>query len=375
MSQVEGLEIIKDKNHHHLKYWVAYSRIQKIGPVNFKKLIDFFVDMERAWQANYQQLKMAGLDENLVNEIIIRRQEINPDEEMELMEKENIQAVTLQDNDYPANLKEIFNPPPILYYRGSIDFLNNICLAVVGTRKFSNYGRQVTEDIVASLAKNGITIISGLALGIDSIAHKACLDASGKTVAVLGSGADKQCVYPSSNRYIADKIINSGGGIISEYPIGTNPTKYTFPMRNRIVSGLTRAVLVIEAPKNSGSLITAKYALDQNRDVFAIPGNIYGTNSQGTNQLIKDGAKLITNGDDILQELNIQIVFSEIDTKQKIDTEEEKIVLDLLSRDPLHIDKIKKMSTLNINVLLSTLTLMEIKGLIKDTGGKNYIKN
>ena len=367
-------------NHHqptnkHLKYWVAYSKIQKIGPVNFKKLIDFFPDMEKAWQANFVQLRAAGLEENLIDEIVIKRQDINPDAELELMEKEGIQAVVLTDDYYPKNLKEIFNPPAILYYRGSLNFLDNICLAVVGTRKFSNYGQQVTEDIVSQLAKNNITIISGLALGIDAIAHKACLDAGGQTIAILGSGADKQCVYPSSNRYIAEKIIASGGGIISEYPIGTNPTKFSFPMRNRIVSGLSRAVLVIEAPESSGALITARYALDQNRDVWAVPGNIYNPNNQGTNKLIKDGAKLITSADDILQELNIQTVLTELQSSPPIDKVEEKIIFDLLTREPLHIDKIKKMSTLDINVLLSTLTMLEIRGLIKDTGGKNYIRN
>ncbi|PIS05665.1 MAG: DNA-protecting protein DprA [Candidatus Buchananbacteria bacterium CG10_big_fil_rev_8_21_14_0_10_33_19] len=372
---MEGLNEQNKNTNQHLKYWVAYSKISKIGPVNFKKLIDFFTDMKKAWAANHHELISAGLDEKLVNEIIISRPAINPDAEIELMAKENVLAVTLIDNNYPTNLKEIFNPPPILYYRGSLDFLNNICLAVIGTRKFTSYGKQVTEDIVGQLTKNNITIISGLALGIDVIAHKTCLDASGKTMAVLGSGADKQCVYPSSNRYIADRILATGGGIVSEYPVGTNPTKYTFPMRNRIVSGLSKAILVIEAPRSSGSLITAKYALDQNRDIFAIPGNIYNHNSEGTNNLIKEGAKLVTNAADILQELKIQTVFDDIKCEPKIDTEAEKIVFNLLSREPFHIDKIKKMSTLNINVLLSTLTMMEIKGLIKDVGGKNYIKN
>lgn len=372
---MEGLITNNKNTNQHLKYWVAYSRIQKIGPVNYKKLIDFFVDMEKAWQANYQELILAGLDKKLADEVILKRREINPDEEIDLMNKENVLAITLLDYNYPKNLKEIFNPPPILYYRGSIEFLNYNCLAVVGTRKFTSYGKQITEEIVSQLAKNNITIISGLALGIDVIAHKACLDASGHTIAVLGSGANSQCVFPSSNRYIADKIINSGGAIISEYPVGINPTKFTFPMRNRIVSGLSKAVLVIEAPRSSGSLITAKYALDQNRDIFAIPGNITNHNSEGTNNLIKDGAKLVSNAADIIQELKIQTVFDDIKFEPKIDNEEEKIVLNILSREPFHIDKIKKLSKLNINVLLSTLTMMEIKGLIKDVGGKNYIKN
>ncbi|MDO8668913.1 MAG: DNA-processing protein DprA [Candidatus Buchananbacteria bacterium] len=372
---MEGLIIENNKPDNHLKYWVAYSRIQKIGPVNFKKLIDFFSDLKMAWQASQKQLISAGLDENLASEIIIQRQEINPEEEMALMARENVQAVILTDDNYPSNLKEIFNPPPVLYYRGSIDFLKNTCLAVVGTRKFSSYGQQATAEIVSQLAKSGLTIISGLAFGIDAMAHKACLEAGGKTIAILGSGPDKQCVFPSSNRYIADKIINAGGGLIAEYPIGTYPTKYTFPMRNRIISGLSKAVLIIEAPKSSGSLITARYGLDQNRDIFALPGSIYSANSQGTNNLIKEGAKLITSADDILQELNIQTVFEKLKSQPQIDNNEEKIVLDLLSKEPMHIDKIKKMSKLNINVLLSTLTIMEIKSLIKDLGGKNYIRN
>ena len=256
-----------------------------------------------------------------------------------------------------------------------LDFCHNTCLAVVGTRKFSAYGRQATEEIVYQLAERGLTIISGLALGIDALAHLACLNANGKTVAILGSGADQPSVYPSSNRYLIDKIISSQGAVISEYPVGTAPTKYTFPMRNRIISGLAKGVLVIEAPESSGALITAKYALDQNRDVFAIPGSIYSHNSKGVNNLIKQGAKLITGADDILQEFNIQVILQETKNEPAISQEEEKIVFNLLSKEPLHIDKIKQLSKLNINVLLSTLTIMEIKSLIKDLGGKNYIRN
>lgn len=361
-------------NNSDLKYWVAYSKIQKIGPVNFKKLADYFIDLKTAWQANLVEIMAAGLEENLANEIIIKRSEIKPDEELELMKRERVIAVTINDNDYPQRLKEIYNPPPILYYRGAVNFWHDLCLAVVGTRKFSAYGQQAVEEIVFQLAQAGLTIISGLALGIDALVHQACLNANGQTIAVLGSGVDKGCVYPSHNRYLVDKIIKSGGGIISEYPVGTNPTKYTFPMRNRIISGLASGVLVIEAPESSGALITAKYALDQNRDVFALPGSIYNLNCEGTNNLIKQGAKLITSADDILSELNIQSVFKELKTDAVIDNEEEKMVLNSLTKEPLHIDKLKKMSNLNINVLSSALTFLEIKGLIKDLGGKNYIK-
>lgn len=373
---MEGLNHNYKLSHENqIKYWVAYSKIVKIGPSNFKKLIDFFVDLQTAWQANFSELIDAGLDEDLANEIIIQRSTINPEAEMELLHQADVRVVTLNDKNYPANLKETFNPPPLIYYRGSLDFLKNNCLAVVGTRKFSAYGAQITADLVSQLSQNGLTIVSGLALGIDALAHQAALSAQGQTIAVLGSGVDKACVYPSSHRYLADKIIASGGGIISEYPIGTNPTKYTFPMRNRIISGLSRGVLVIEAPESSGALITAKYALEQNRDIFAVPGSIYSLNSTGTNNLIKQGAKLVLNADDILTELNMQTVFCAAKNEPKFDKSEEKMIWDLLSKEPAHIDKIKKMSTLNINVLLSALTVMELKGLIKDTGGRNYIKN
>ena len=357
-----------------LKYWVAYSKIQKIGPVNFKKLADYFIDLKRAWPANLVELMAAGLEENLANEIIIRRSEINPDEELATMKKAGVEAVTINDNNYPKALKEIYNHPPILYYRGSMDFCHNTCLAVVGTRKFSAYGRQAAEEIVCQLAQAGLTIISGLALGLDAIAHQTCLNAHGQTLAVLGSGVDQECIYPSHNHYLADKIIKAGGGLIAEYPVGTNPTKYTFPMRNRIVAGLSAGVLVIEAPESSGALITAKYALEQNREVFALPGSIYNINSCGTNNLIKQGAKMVTSADDILSELNIQAVFKEIKIETAIDNKEEEIVLKYLTKEPLHIDKLKKICNLNINVLSSALTLLEIKGIIKDIGGKNYIR-
>lgn len=369
-------KISENKNEHSsdLKYWLAYSRIQKIGPINFKKLANYFNDLKTAWQANANKLISAGLNKDLVEEIIIRRSQINPDQELNLVNQEGLKTITIKDDNYPRALKEIYNPPPLLYLRGSIDALNNICLAVVGTRKFSAYGRQATEEIVYQLAERGLTIISGLALGIDALAHLACLNANGKTVAILGSGADQPSVYPSSNRYLIDKIISSQGAVISEYPVGTAPTKYTFPMRNRIISGLAKGVLVIEAPESSGALITAKYALDQNRDVFAIPGSIYSHNSKGVNNLIKQGAKLITGADDILQEFNIQVILQETKNEPAISQEEEKIVFNLLSKEPLHIDKIKQLSKLNINVLSSALTMLEIKGLIKDIGGKHYLK-
>lgn len=356
------------------KYWLAFSQIQKIGPIKFQKILGYFNNLKNAWQAEAADFIKAGLEEKLAQEIIILRQGINPNEEWEKLEKEEVNFKTILDNDYPRLLKEIYDAPPILYYRGSLEPLNQFCLAVVGTRKFSPYGRQAAEEIVFDLASQGITIVSGLALGIDAIAHEACLKAKGKTIAVLGSGIDWQNIYPATNRYLAKKIIETGGAVVSEYPIGTMPAKFTFPMRNRIISGLSLGTLVIEAPESSGALITAKHALEQNREVFALPGNIFNYHSQGTNNLIKQGAKLVTKASDILEEFNWQqIADFGAETKITPDSLEEEIILKILSKEPLHIDKIANGSKLKVNVLASLLTMMEIKGMVKDVGGKNYV--
>jgi DNA processing protein len=356
-----------------IKYWIAYSNILELGPVNFLKIVNHFQDMEIAWTASPTELKRVGLDEKMIGLIISARLKINPDIEIQKLDKANVWASLITDDSYPKPLKEIVNPPPVLYYRGSLNHLNNHCLAIVGTRKFSLYGKQAVEQITRELSGHGITIVSGLALGIDALAHAACLSTGGQTIAVLGSAVNKECTYPSSNRHLAEKIIDSGGAIVSEYPIGTEPNKFTFPMRNRIISGLSSGVLVIEAPKSSGSLITAKHALEQNRDIYAVPGNIYNANSSGTNHLIDQGAKLITSSQDILEELNIQLTLKGIIDRPKTANNEELEILKILTNTPLHIDKIKVSSKLNINVLSSLLTKMEIKGLVKDIGGKNYI--
>lgn len=357
-----------------LKYWLSFSQIQKINPIKFNRIINYFNLLENAWQGNINDFKKAGIDEKLGEEIIIAKNQINPDEELEKLEKENVNIVLITDKKYPKPLKEIFDPPPLLYYRGSLDCLDNFCLAVVGTRKYSTYGQQTTEEITSDLARQNITIISGLALGIDAIAHQACLNTKGLTAAILGSGLDWQNVYPAANRHLAKKIIDNGGVVMSEYPIGTMPARFTFPARNRIVSGLSRGTLVIEAPESSGALITAKHALEQNREVFAIPGSVYNKNSVGANNLIKQGAKMVTTADDILEEFNLQQVLEIIDEKKPdCDSPEEKIILKILSKEPTHVDKIAQSSKLKINALLGLLTMMEIKGIIKDMGGKNYI--
>jgi DNA processing protein len=357
------------------KYWVAISQFSKIGPARFKKIYSYFSTMQEAWQASILDLQKCGLEENIAEEFVLIRKEIEPDNEIEKLNQENIQVITIKDNNYPEILKEIFTPPALLYLKGEIKNLNsNFNLAVVGTRKISNYGRQITPELVKPLAQNGFTITSGLALGVDALAHQSALDVEGKTIAVLGSGLDQKSIYPSSNRYLAQKILDKQGTIISEFPINTLPLKHHFPARNRIISGLCLGTLIIEAGESSGATITAYNALEQNREVFAVPGSLFNQNSIGTHKLIQKGAKLVTSHHDILEELNLQEVKSFV-SNQKIlpETKEEKIIIDNLTHEPTHIDQIIKQTNLPTSQISSTLSMMEMKGMVKNLGGQNYI--
>lgn len=358
-----------------LKYWIAISQFAKIGATRFAKLYNYFPDMENAWRASYTELLKSGLEQKIAEEFILIRNGINPDLELEKVEKENIKVISMNDAKYPKLLKEIFSPPALLYIKGNSDNLNQqFNLAVVGTRKVSNYGRQITTELVKPLAQNGFTITSGLALGTDALAHQAALDANGKTIAVLGSGVDQQSIYPSSNRFLAKSILDNNGTIVTEFPIGMLPLKHNFPTRNRIIAGLSLGTLVIEAAESSGALITAYCSLEQNREVFAVPGSLFNPNSIGTHKLIQKGAKLVTSYQDILDELNLREVKNYI-ANQKVlpSTIEEKIIIENLNKDPKHIDQIIKDTNLSASIVGSTLSLMEMKGMIKNLGGQNYI--
>jgi DNA processing protein len=285
----------------------------------------------------------------------------------------SIKIITINDKEYPQILKEIHSPPKQLYIKGEIINQDKVAIAVVGTRKYSQYGKQVCLDITTKLAKLGITIVSGLARGIDTFAHKAALEAGGRTIAVLGSGMDRASFSPSQNYELSEEIAKHGA-VITEYPDGTQGANYTFPERNRIVSGLCIGVIIIEAPEKSGALITANLALEQNKEVFAIPGNIYDENSQGTHKLIKDGAKLVTCVEDVLEELNLSYLLQETPkTKAKPENREEEIILSVLSLQPTHIDEVIKLSKLSTSAVNSTLTILEIKGAIRNLGKNNYI--
>ena len=357
-----------------IKYWIGFTKVPSIGPQRFNKLIKAFDNLEQAWQAPILKLEQSGLEDNVIAEIIRIRAEINLEQELEKLEKEEVSVITIADEKYPKLLKEIYSPPPLIYYRGELPKDEDFLLAIVGTRKFSQYGKQVTEMITADLAQNKITIVSGLALGIDSIAHNTTLEVNGKTIAVLGCGIEKTNIYPSSNRFLAEKLIQQGGCIISEHPIGTPPLKQHFPRRNRLISGLSLGTLVIEAPEKSGALITARNSLEQDREVFAVPGNITSTNSQGVNSLIKMGAHLVSNAEDILDVLNLKQATEYLEASEIVpDSKEEAQILEHLTREPIHVDELTRLTNLSVQVINSTLTLMEMKGRVKHLGGMKYV--
>jgi DNA processing protein len=357
-----------------LKYWLALSQFYKFGPVKFRKIKKYFADMAMAFKAPFEEYLRAGIDEKTAEEFTTFRQQTDPDKLLENLNKEKIKILTIDDPAYPKLLKRIYDPPLLLYYRGDLKAFSELALAVVGTRKFTTYGQQVTEKIVKELATNNLTIISGLALGIDALAHSAAIEVGGKTIAVLGSGLDQQNIYPWQNRYLADKIQAHEGLILSEYPLGTLPLKHHFPQRNRLISGLSLGTLVVEAGEKSGAIITALHALEQNRDVFAIPGSIYSPYSAGTNSLIKMGAKLIASAQDIVETLDLTRAVSYIESRKIIpESGEEKLILSRLNYEPIYIDDLVRLTKLDTSVINSTLTIMEMKGMIKNLGGMQYV--
>lgn len=280
-------------------------------------------------------------------------------------------TISIKDKNYPKLLKEIEDRPNVLYLKGEI-LPNETCFAIVGTRRSSFYGKQAAWEIASDLAEAGLTIVSGLAPGIDTFCHRAVLEKNKRTIAVLGTGLDEKSIYPRTNLRLAEKIIETGGCLISEYPVGTPGSKFTFPARNRIISGLSLGVLVIEAKQKSGALITAVWAKKQNRKVFAVPGSIYSSNSKGCHCLIKQGAKLVENANDILRELNLGLAESDSARLITGETEEENLILEALKEEALDIDKIIEKTKLSASVAASCLAIMEINGKVKNLGRNIY---
>ena len=354
-----------------LKYWLAFNRIKGIGRARFSSLETHFGSLREAWNGSRTDLKEAGLDQRSIDNIVANRPHIDPDDEMEKLAENNIRALTWHDPEYPPRLKEVHDLPPVLYIRGSLESQDEWSIAVVGTRHATAYGREMAEVLAEDLGSNRITVISGLARGIDSLAHKAALKAGGRTIAVQACGLD--IVYPAEHLNLAREIIESGA-LVSDYPPGTRPKSDHFPRRNRIMSGMALGTLVIEAGESSGALITADLALEQNREVFAIPGSVLSAKSRGTNRLISEGAKLVSRVEDILEELNLTMVPQQMEMKELIPvTDMETSIIKHLSREPLHIDEVRRRAHLPIATISSALAMMELKGMVKQVGAMNYV--
>lgn len=357
-----------------LKFLNAFNSIPGVGPATLRTLKNNFGTYEEAWVADEGALFRAGVNPPSLRAISWKRATLHPDKEMEKLVKEDVWLIAEEDENYPALLREIPNAPVALYGRGDIRALaeETLKIAVVGTRRPTHYGLEACEKIVIGLSGAGITVVSGLATGIDARSHEAALDMQGKTIAVLGSGVDHNSIFPPENRGLARRIAESGGAVISEYAPGTPALKEHFPQRNRIISGLSKGILVVEAREKSGALITARFALEQNRDVFAVPGSIFSPTSLGPHRLIQDGAKLVTSHEDILMELGIEYTKEGKGDLSGI-PEEERLLLAFLV-EPVGVDYLKEKTHLDTAVIISSLSMLELKGHIRNMGGNTYQK-
>jgi len=336
-----------------------------------RALLEAFGDAQTAWQAPASALRAAGLGPKIVETLLQVRESVVLEHVWEGIIAQGITILTWDDQGYPKSLKEIEQPPPVLYLRGALLPEDDWAVAVVGTRRLSAYGRQVTEQIAGALAQNGIAVVSGLARGIDGVAHQAAINAGGRTLAVLGSGVDR--IYPPEHRRLAEQII-ANGGLLSDYAPGTAPDAANFPPRNRIISGLSRAVVVVEAGETSGALITASFAAQQGREVFAVPGTILAAQSKGTNLLIQQGARPLLDFNDLLETLNLDHVVEHRAARSVLPADEtEARLLGLLGAEPLHVDEIRAQADLPIEKVSAALVLMELKGMVRQVGGMQYI--
>ncbi|PKB79353.1 MAG: DNA protecting protein DprA [SAR202 cluster bacterium Io17-Chloro-G9] len=377
-----------EKVNIEVKYWAALNRIPRLGTVRFRKLEAHFGDLKNAWSAGLSDLKAAGIDGQAAQEILTARQGVDPDGEMSDLERAGVKALTWHDSEYPARLKEIPDPPPVLYVKGTMLPADDRALAVVGTRSPTSYGREATRDLTADLSKNGITIVSGLARGIDGIAHRAALDTGGRTIAVVANGLD--IYYPREHEQLSRQIQDQGA-VVSEYPLGVRPDPRGFPRRNRLISGMSLGTLVMEAAEGSGARWTVYHALEQDREVFCVPGSIFSPASRFTNRMIQEGAKLVSNHTDILEELNLTVVTKQPDLplfRQVIDpgsgdpdsdnpeswNAEETALLNHLDDEPLHIDDLGRNANLPITSVSTLLTMLELKGMVKQVGCMHYVR-
>lgn len=364
------------KSNKDIEALLKLIMIPGMGSMRIRKLMARFKSPQAVLRASLKDLvTVNGIDEKLATTIKQFKEEDEVKKQIQRIEKYGAKIVTFWDETYPENLKHIYDPPPLLFVRGELKPEDKNSLAIVGTRQPTDYGKLITEKFTAELVRYGFTIVSGLAYGIDTLAHTTALNKGGRTLAILGSGVD--IIYPSMNNNLARRI-ESSGAIISEFPMGTKPDKMNFPRRNRIICGLTLGTLVIEAGERSGALITAAMALEQNREVFAIPGNIDSPKSVGTNQLINQGAKLVSSVEDILEELEPHLERAKRINQQRIAqlnlSNEEKALLNILSNEPKHIDVIAQQTGKSTSQVLAILLSLELKDLVKQLSGKMFIR-
>ncbi|MDA1010247.1 MAG: DNA-protecting protein DprA [Chloroflexi bacterium] len=356
-----------------LQYRVALHRVHRLWSVRFALLERAYSDLGDAWRASLGDLLATGLDRLTAEAIVSARSEVDPDSEMERLHHAGVRPLARTDPAYPSRLREIDDAPPVVYLRGTLAPEDEWSIAMVGTRRATAYGRQATSEIARGLAAGGVTVVSGLARGVDTNAHRAALDAGGRTIAVLANGLDT--IYPPENRRLADEIVDAGA-LISDYPLGTKPRADFFPRHNRILSGLSLGTLVVEGDVKSGAMITAKFATEQNRDVFAVPGSIFSPGSRGPLSLIRDGATPVASATDILEALDLARVGAQLDFGRAAPPEstEERSLMGVLTRDPQHIDEVVRRSGLAAAIVSGTLALLELKGLVRDVGGMQFVR-
>lgn len=353
--------------------WLALNMVPHVGPAAFALLLGHFGTARRALKAPLKALeRIHSIGPATAKAIRSFPAEETIARERKRMAARGLRFLTLRDAEYPALLREIHQPPPVLYIRGSWTDADRRAVAIVGSRDATPYGRGVADRLGCDLAVRGLTIVSGLARGIDAAAHRGALRAGGRTIAVLGSGAD--IIYPSEHRKLAEGIAQQGA-LLSEFPLGTNPHPGNFPQRNRLISGLCLGVIVVEAAVDSGALITANHALEQGREVFAVPGVARGRLSQGCHRLIKAGAKLTERWEDVMEELGVQAPTLQETVPQlpPVDGEERR-VLSLLREEPVHIDVLIAASKLPVPVVAASLLSLEMKGWVKQLSGKTFVR-
>ncbi len=355
-------------------YIHAFNLLPEFGPSRLLKIFKGFKEPKSAFFSDYEGLIKAGIEEKVAESFLNFRDKINLQNEADKLNQAGIQLLSFEDENYPKLLLEIPRFPPLLYFRGKMDANEELCIAVVGSRKITAYGLTIIPDLIGPLVEAGVTIVSGLAFGADSEAHKQATKKNKRTVAVLGGGIDDPSIYPKHHQLLAQEILAAGGALLSEYPMGTPNFKQNFVARNRIISGLSLGTVVTECNLSSGSLITAKYALEQNRQVYAVPGPIYAEMSKGPNNLIKMGAKLITETNDILEDLNLTKLPKQQEIQNSFsDTPTETAILKLLTKEPMNANIIIKSLSLDAGEISSALTFLEMKGKVRNLGGQQYI--